>query len=108
MPDKAVERDCRLIRVAPDGSLVLELPGSELHAVIEGLSTTDEVPDEHFDALSRLAGLPLKVVETGRTRAGCARVRLRYLAWHDKSGEVWRDVADVLSGMSRQLRARRQ
>ena len=99
-PDKRAERDCRLIRVARDGSLVLELPGAELHAVIEGLPAIDEVAAEHFDALSRLAGRPLKVVETGRTRAGCARVRLRYLAWQDKSGEVWRDVADVLSGMS--------
>jgi hypothetical protein len=96
--ENAVERDCRLIRVAPDGSLVLELPDAELHAVIEGLPATDEVPDEHLDALARLAGRPLKVVETGRTPAGRARVRLRYLAWHDKSGDVWRDVADVLSG----------
>jgi hypothetical protein len=99
MPDEAVEQDCRFIRVAPDGSVVLELRGAELDAVIEGLPAREEVPDEHLDALSRLAGRPLKVVETGRTRAGRARVRLRYLAWHDKSGEVWRDVADVLSGM---------
>lgn len=99
MPDEVVEQDCRLMRVAPDGSVVLELPGAELHAVIEGLPARDEVPDEHLDALSRLADRPLKVVETGRTRAGYARVRLRYLAWHDKSGDVWRDVADVLSGM---------
>ena len=99
MPDEAVEQDCRLIRVAPDGSVVLKLPGAELHAVIEGLPATEEVTDEHLDALSRLARRPLRLVETGRTHAGRARVRLRYLAWHDKSGEVWRDVADALSAM---------
>lgn len=94
MHDKAGEQACRLIRVGPDGSLVLELSGTELHAVIDGLPGADE----QLDALSRLIGRPLKVVETGRTPAGRTSVRLNYLAWHDKSGEVWRDVADVLSG----------
>ena len=100
MPEKAAEQDCRLIRVTPDGSLVLELRGAEVHAVIEGLPAADEVPVEYLDALARLAGRRLKVLETGRTGAGRPCVRLRYLAWRDKSGEVWRDVADVLSGMS--------
>ena len=71
-------------------SIVVELIGLEI------LQPPGELYREIFE--KRLAGLadPLRCeIEPGKATSR-VRGRLLYLAWRDKSGDVWKDVAQLL------------
>jgi hypothetical protein len=91
--------DCSIASVMPDGSLMLEQRGGHHHARIHGIDVPQPPPSLYTEIVGeRVGGAPsplrCELVHGGSP----ASVRLRYLAWHDKSGEVWRDLAITLLG----------
>jgi hypothetical protein len=88
---------CEVVRVLPDGSVVLRRGEAELVARIHGLDVPVPPPSLYVDMVGgRLAGAGRSlrcVVVSGASRA---TVRLSYLAWRDKSGDVWKDVGLTL------------
>ena len=92
-------RDCRLERLLPDGSPVVRFDGEEMVVELAGLEIPQPPSASYREIFEeRLARLPdpLRCEIESATPPGRIRGRLFYLAWRDKSGDVWKDVAQLL------------
>ena len=92
-------RECSVIRVLLDGSLLLKLDDKEQAVYLHGIEIPKPPPQEYFDwfaqRLPRIRG-PLRCVFRGSTETGQMKAQLFYFAWQDKSGDVWLDLALAL------------
>jgi hypothetical protein len=91
--------ECEIVRVMPDGALVVRVGGVERSVEIEGIEVPQPPPPIYFDILrTRLRKLqkPLRCAFHSTAVEGRVRARIEYLAWHDKSGEVWKDLGELL------------
>jgi hypothetical protein len=75
-----------------DGTLVIEIDGVEGPHRLRGV----DVPQPPSAEYVRFFAERLPRVRRLRCDATDQGVRIEYLAWQDKSGDVWEDVADVL------------
>ena len=85
--------------VLDDGTLVISAAGEELRSMIHGVSVPVPVPAGYVEVITRRVprtGRPLRIRLVPAPPPESPRVQLYYLAWHDKSGPVWRDLAPVL------------
>ena len=92
-------QECRFERLLADGSPVVRFGGQDIVVELIGLEIL-QPPGELYREIfeKRLAGLadPLRCeIEPGKATSR-VRGRLLYLAWRDKSGDVWKDVAQLL------------
>jgi endonuclease YncB( thermonuclease family) len=96
--EKTEQEECELVRVRPDGTLVVRSQGVEREIQIGGIELPVPLPPLCFAILERLArqGKPLRCSFPRRRRKGRVCARVQYYAWHDKSGHVWADLATAL------------
>jgi hypothetical protein len=91
---------CDWIAVRPDGQLHLSIDGRShmvgLHGV-EMVAASPELVEEFLGRLKR-NGLPVGCTEPAvqSLDKGALTLKLSYLAWRDKSGDVWKDLAPTL------------
>ncbi|HKD97593.1 MAG TPA: hypothetical protein VKB69_08310 [Micromonosporaceae bacterium] len=91
------EVECTVVDVLDDGSVVISVQGRRERVRLHGLDVPVPVPPGYVEILTqRLARVarPLRVETTAPGPP--PRVILWYLAWQDKSGPVWDDVATAL------------
>jgi hypothetical protein len=91
------EEQCELIRVDESGALVVRSHGAEQRMAILGIAVVQprqalyvEIIAERIPRTSRT--LRYRVRSPGPP----PRALFHYLAWHDKSGDVWQDLALTL------------
>ena len=92
------ERECEFVRLLPDGRVVVRRHGVEETADVNGI----EIVEPTHPLLAAIG----QGLDRGRSRPHCtvhavapdgrARVAIRYFGWHDKSGDVWLDLATTL------------
>ncbi len=92
------ERDCEFVRLLPDGRVVVRRQGVEETADVNGI----EIVEPTHPLLAAIG----QGLDRGRERPVCTvhavapdgrpRVAIRYFGWHDKSGDVWLDLATTL------------
>jgi hypothetical protein len=92
------EEGWELVRVLPEGTVVLRRSGVEQEVEIKGIELSQPPAPLYFEILERIARLakPLRCRSCYRTADGRVAADLEYFAWHDKSGEVWEDLRDLL------------
>jgi hypothetical protein len=91
--------ECAIASVMPDASLVLEQKGRRHPARIHGIDVPQPPPSLYTEIVGERVGGAPSPLRCDVVRSGVpAAVRVHYLAWHDKSGEVWRDLAVTLLG----------
>ena len=91
--------ECVVTDVLDDGTLVLSVPGRELRQMIHGLDVPLPVPAEYVEVITQRVprtGQALRMRLIPAPPPQPPRAQLHYLAWRDKSGPVWRDLALVL------------
>jgi hypothetical protein len=111
----AAERECRLLQLEPDGTLDVEIAGTQQRVKLLGITLPRPLPPLLVDIISRRIRpmqRPLRCDVRGTSKDGRLRARVFYFAWQDKSGDVWQDLAITLldQGLGRvspkKLRAR--
>lgn len=96
-PVHADER-CELIRLDEDGALVVRFEGAAQRMAIFGLRVAEPSPALYVEIIGKRLphgggdGLRCTVRAAGAPR----RSQFHYLAWRDKSGDVWQDLALTL------------
>jgi endonuclease YncB( thermonuclease family) len=93
------EEECQFVRLLPDGTLVVRIHGVEREVEIEGIETPEPPSTLYVELLSeRLPrlGKPLRLIVRAELPNGRIRAKLLYFGWHDKSGDVWLDLALAL------------
>lgn len=92
-------QECALIRVLPDGSLLLQIGDKEQEVQVYGIEIHKPPPQEYFDWFDqrlRRIRRPLRCLVRGFSEADKVTAQLFYFGWQDKSGDVWLDLAPVL------------
>jgi endonuclease YncB( thermonuclease family) len=87
--------DCTVVYLRDDGTPVVRLAsGAQRPLRVYGVEVPQPPPDLYVEILT---------TRIGRVRLQCEPIpgddqsgRYRYLAWHDKTGDVWRDLARLL------------
>lgn len=93
------EEECWFVRLLPDGRPVVRLRGQEQVVEIDGVEIPQPPPDLYFEIFNeRLARLrkPLRCIVRSVSPEGRVHAKLLCFGWHDKSGDVWFDLALVL------------
>jgi hypothetical protein len=91
-------QDCQLLGVDPDGALVVSVAGGTKTFAIFGVEVDAPVPDLYYEIVAKRlpqTGHPLRCTVRS-TGPGLPRAQFFYFAWHDKTGEVWQDLAVTL------------
>jgi hypothetical protein len=98
--DRAEPIDCQLADVLDDGHVVLQIAGEERTTLLYGVLVPGESRGAVVDLLQRLDPAtrpPLRcALEPPTDEGSLPRARISYLAWRDKSGDVWEDLAASL------------
>jgi hypothetical protein len=98
--DSAEPMDCQIADVLDDGRVVVRIAGEDRTTTLNGVVVPSEVRQAVIDMLQRLDAAmrpPLRcVVDPPADESSLPRVRISYLAWRDKSGDVWEDLATSL------------
>jgi len=92
-------QECELVRVLADGTPVVRWQRVEREVEIDGIEVGQPPPPLYFEILERRLprlGRRLRCIVHSVTPAGRARASLKYYGWHDKSGDVWLDLATLL------------
>ena len=93
------EEDCWFVRMLPDGRPVVRLQGVERAVEIDGIEIPQPPADlylEIFDQRLPRLRKPLRCVIRAVSPEGSIRAKLFCYGWHDKSGDVWVDLAHIL------------
>lgn len=95
------EEECSFVRLLPDGSPVVRLRGVEQKVEILGIEIPQPLPDLYVEMMTRRIPKlrkPLRCVVHSVGTPNQIRAKLLCYGWHDKSGDVWLDLAGVLLG----------
>ena len=85
---------CELIRVDDAGRLVVRLQGVEQALAIFGIDVDQPPRKEYVDLVADRIPRTSRTLQCTVVDAGPPpRARFLYLAWRDKSGDVWQDLA---------------
>jgi hypothetical protein len=86
--------DCEVVDVRADGTLLLRIGGREQYGVLHGVRLAR--PDGVAELVARLrrASHPLQCDPP--VGGASAETTIWYLAWRDKSGDVWEELAATL------------
>ncbi len=91
-------QDCQFVRITDQGALVVTVSGIERTLAIFGVEVTAPPPALYLEIIGQRlprTGRPLRC--TMRTAGpGTPLAVFHYFAWHDKSGDVWEDLAVTL------------
>ena len=90
--------ECQLVGARPDGALVVIIDGANHALEPAGIELPQPPSAAYVEFVGRLAGLrkPLRCRIVDRTQSDRERAEIHYFAWQDKSGDVWRDLAETL------------
>jgi hypothetical protein len=95
-----VREACRIEAVHDDGTLELAwvASGERSHARLQGVRPVQPLPPLYREILvDRVGSLEFAPRAERRGRDGdSVLVNVHVFAWHDKSGDVWRDIALAL------------
>lgn len=92
-------KECTFQRLLPHGLPVVLLDGREVIVELRGIEILQPLPDlyrEIFQTRLPATKHPLRCETESAPRDGRVTGRLLYFAWQDKSGDVWKDVAQLL------------
>jgi hypothetical protein len=90
---------CSVTGVLEDGRLVIAVGGEEMRSQLYGLEVPVPVPRGYVEVLTERvprSHRPLRVRLVPIPPQLPPRAQVHYLAWQDRSGPVWRDLALVL------------
>ncbi|MEN3304708.1 MAG: nuclease ue [Micromonosporaceae bacterium] len=90
---------CTVSGVLEDGRLVIAVRGEEMRSQLYGVEVPVPVPAGYREVITERvprSRRPLRVRLVPIPPQLPPRAQLHYLAWHDTSGPVWRDLALVL------------
>jgi hypothetical protein len=88
------EEECELIGVDESGALVVRLNGVEQRMAIFGLTVAQPPPALYVEIIVERQPRASRTLRcTVHAPGPPPRARFHYLAWHDKSGDVWQDLA---------------
>lgn len=93
------EEECSFVRLLPNGGLVVRIRGVEQSVEIHGIDIPDPPPALYVEMMVQRIpqlGKPLKCIVHSVHPVGRIHARILCFGWHDKSGDVWVDVASVL------------
>src|SRR4051794_1258511 len=85
------DEQCELVRVNEGGALVVRLHGAEQPIAIFGITVPQPKMALYGEILERLPHASRTLRCTVRAPGPPPRANFHYLAWHDKSGDVWQD-----------------
>ena len=92
-------KDCTFERLLPNGLPIVAMEGQEVIIELRGIEIVIPLSELYRDIFQiRLPATkrPLRCETESVLRDGHVRGRLFYFAWQDKSGDVWKDVAQLL------------
>jgi hypothetical protein len=92
------QEEGRFIRLQQDGTLVIELRGSERVVQIAGVVVPRPLPEAYLAVFRRLAhrGKPIRCEVQSEQPGTGIRAKIFYYGWQDKTGDVWQDLAILL------------
>jgi hypothetical protein len=96
---EAGQHACKFLWLEADGSLVVEMNGTQRSLQIFGVVVPQPPPPLYMDIVGRRIHArhrPLRCEVRAVASDGRARARIDYFAWQDKSGQVWEDLALTL------------
>jgi hypothetical protein len=91
--------ECQFARLLADGTPVVRLHGVEREVEIDGINVPQPPPPLYVELFERgllRLGKPLRCIIRDRLSTGRIRAKFFYFGWHDKSGDVWLDLALAL------------
>lgn len=90
--------ECWLISVQPDGMPLVKLRGKNRVVQLVGITVPQPVSDAYLEVLQRVqqANRTLYCISMADDQEGVLRAKLLYYGWHDKTGDVWQDLALLL------------
>ena len=98
VPVNAAE-PCELIRVDEAGALVVRLQGTEQAIAIFGIDVERPPSKAYVEIIAERIPRTSRTLQCTVLAPGPPpRARFLYLAWRDKSGDVWQDLALTLLG----------
>lgn len=92
-------RECTFLRLLPDGCPVIRMDGRELVVELNGieiLQPQGQPYREVFEKRIPQTNHPLRCDVLSNEQSGRVRGRLFYFGWQDKSGDVWKDLSELL------------
>jgi hypothetical protein len=93
------EEECTFICLLPDGSLLMELSGTERSMKIHGVDIPKPPSEVYVDMMTNRIHKLRKALRCRQQPAdadGQIRASISYYGWQDKSGEVWLDLGRTL------------
>jgi Domain of unknown function (DUF4157) len=92
------ERDCERIELGSHGEWRLRIDGADRVVRLRGIALVDELAPATVELIARLRDkvTPVRCRIAIRTATEEVTASVRYLAWRDKSGDVWEDLAATL------------
>jgi hypothetical protein len=91
-------RPCAIVDLLDDGTPVVRIGDEEPRPLpVHGILVPQPPPDLYVEILTRrLGGDPTRLRCELPADPGRATARYAYLAWQDKTGDVWRDLGQLL------------
>jgi len=90
------EHDCDRITLGTHGEWHLRIDGVDRVVKLRGIALVDELTPATDELIARLRDKATPVRCTMSASPAPATASVRYLAWRDKSGDVWEDLAVTL------------
>jgi len=88
--------ECRILRLLDDGTPVVQFDDTSLALPIDGVEVPVPLPAGYVQIMIDRLGRPGQRLRCEPDPAGTGTARFSYLAWQDKSGDVWADLAQTL------------
>jgi endonuclease YncB( thermonuclease family) len=92
-------QECQFERLLPDGTPVVRMGGEEVVVELRGLEILQPQGSQYreiFEKRLPSTKRPLRCEIASMPQKGRICGRLFYFGWQDKSGDVWKDVAQIL------------
>jgi hypothetical protein len=90
--------ECELLKLLPDGSIVIKLNDLEKTVKIFGVELNDSIQPMYTQIITYLFKpiKPCKYIIKSKKTGDELFVKIIYFGWQDKSGDVWIDLAETL------------
>ena len=90
---------CRIERLLPNGRLVVRIDERKETVKIFGIDVPDPPAELYVEIMTKRIpkrGMPLRCVAREFNSTGQKQAQIFCFGWHDKSGDVWLDLAILL------------